>query len=123
MRIEKLTPDFSVCRVKDFSGVDITQEFVFTAKTDEEYSLVCPAEVVPENVIEREDCWTGFRIVGVLDFSLIGILADISSVLAADGISIFAVSTFNTDYILVRKERADDACMALSNAGYEIVSG
>ena len=89
MRIERLSPDFSVCRVKDFSGVDISGDFVFTAKTDDEYSLVCPAEIVPEIVIEREDHWTGFRIVGVLDFSLIGILADISSALAAEGISIF----------------------------------
>lgn len=123
MRIEKLTPDFSVCRVKDFSGVDITQDFVFTAKTDEEYSLVCPKDVVPENSIEEVGSWTCFRIEGTLDFAQIGILADISSALAAEGISIFAASTFNTDYILVRKERADDACMALSNAGYEIVSG
>ncbi|HJJ31415.1 MAG TPA: ACT domain-containing protein [Methanocorpusculum sp.] len=120
MRIEKLTPDFSVCRVKDFSGVDFTRDFVFTAKTDEEYSLVCPSDIVPENVVEQEGRWTCLRIEGVLDFSLVGILAKVSSVLAAEGISIFAVSTFNTDYILVRKEKADDACRALSNAGYEL---
>ena len=121
MRIERLSPDFSVCRVKDFSGVDISGDFVFTAKTDDEYSLVCPAEIVPEIVIEREDHWTGFRIVGVLDFSLIGILADISSVLAAEGISIFALSTFNTDYILVRRENTEAASNALSKAGYELI--
>ena len=121
MRIERLSPDFSLCRVKDFSCVDISGDFVFTAKTDEECSLVCPAEIVPEIVIEREDHWTGFRIVGVLDFSLIGILADISSVLAAEGISIFALSTFNTDYILVRRENTEAASNALSKAGYELI--
>lgn len=121
MRIERLSPDFSVCRVKDFSGVDISGDFVFTAKTDEEFSLVCPTDIVPENVIEREDQWTGFRIVGVLDFSLIGILAKVSSVLAAEGISIFALSTFNTDYILVKRENAEDACNVLSKAGYELI--
>ena len=121
MRIEKLTPDFSVCRVKDFSGVDFARDFVFTAKTDEEYSLVCPLDIVPENVIEREDRWTCLRIEGVLDFSLIGILANISSVLTAEGISIFALSTFNTDYILVKRENAEDACNALSKAGYELI--
>ncbi len=76
---------------------------------------------VPSNVIKRDDGWRAFRIQGVLDFSLIGILAKIASVLADNGISIFAVSTYNTDYVMVKKENFQDALEVLAAAGYEIV--
>ena len=59
----------------------------------------CPVELV-----ERDDGRKGFRIQGVLDFSLIGILAGIAEILAENGISIFAISTYNTDYVLMKKE-------------------
>ena len=68
----------------------------------------------------REDGWRAFRIVGVLDFSLIGILARISACLAENGIGIFAVSTFNTDYILTRAKDFDRAVKALREAGHAI---
>lgn len=76
---------------------------------------------VPANVIKRDDGWRAFRIQGVLNFSLIGILAKIASVLADNGFSIFAVSTYNTDYVLVKKERFQDALGVLAVAGYDIV--
>ena len=76
---------------------------------------------VPANVIKRDDGWMAFRIQGVLDFSLIGILAKIASVLADNGISIFAVSTYNTDYVMVKKENFQDALEVLAAAGYDIV--
>jgi hypothetical protein len=60
--------------------------------------------MVPDNTIDRDDGWKAFRIVGVLDFSLIGILAKISRILATNEIGIFAVSTYNTDYILTKEE-------------------
>ena len=107
--VEEIQGLFSVCKVKDFSGVDLAKDFTFTAKTDEENSLVCRVEDVPENIIERSDSWRAFRVKGVLDFSLVGILAEISSKLAREGIALFAVSTFNTDYILVKEEYFDRA--------------
>ena len=75
---------------------------------------------VPENVTERDDGWRAFRIQGVLDFSLIGILAGISKVLAERKIGIFVVSTYNTDYVMVKKENYKKALAALADAGYEI---
>lgn len=65
---------------------------------------MCITSEVPENTIQRDDGWKAFRIQGVLDFSLIGILAKIATILADNGISIFAVSTYNTDYILIKKK-------------------
>ena len=67
------------------------------------------------------DGWKAFRIQGVLDFSLIGILAKIATVLADNGISIFAVSTYNTDYVLIKKENYQKALEVLQTAGYKIV--
>ena len=75
---------------------------------------------MPENVLIREDGWRAFRIQGVLDFSLIGILSKLSAILAGNGIGIFAVSTFNTDYILVREDDFDRAMNVLAAAGYGI---
>ena len=98
-----LADRFSVCKVVDYSGIDLTQPFCFTGATDEEYSLVCLEGLVPHNTTEREDGWRGFRIVGKLDFSLIGILARISGILAEAGIGIFAVSTFRLYFHKGRK--------------------
>jgi hypothetical protein len=118
--LETLRPRFSVCKVKDYSGVDLTKPFCFTGTTDEENSLVCPEALVPGNTIERDDGWKGFRIIGQLDFSLIGILARISKILAEGGIGIFALSTYNTDYILTKEENFEKAMKVLKNAGYEV---
>ena len=121
MEIKKLGYDFSVCKVADYSQVDLTGEFVFVGKTDEEASLVCRTKDVPANVTAREDGWKAFRIQGVLDFSLIGILSAISGILAENGIGIFAVSTYNTDYIFTKAESFQRALDALARAGYVIV--
>lgn len=72
------------------------------------------------NTVERDDGWKAFRIQGVLDFSLIGILSRISAILAENKIGIFAVSTYNTDYILVKKENYQRALKALETQGYRI---
>ena len=117
MRLEKLRYDLSVCQVKDLTDVN---DFLFLAKTDKELSVVCETAKVPENTINREDGWTAFRVEGSLEFSLVGILADLSHCLADAGISIFAVSTYDTDYILVKKDNWDRAKSALLNAGYEV---
>ncbi len=121
MEIKKIDYDFSVCKVKDFSKVNLDNEYCFIGKTDEENSLVCITENIPENVTEREDDWKAFRIQGVLDFSLIGILAKISALLAENKIGIFAISTYNTDYILTKKDNYEKALEVLINAGYQVV--
>ena len=121
MKIKRIDYNFTVCKVKDLSDVDIMDEFCFIGKTDQELSVVCITENTPENTLEREDGWKAFRIEGVLDFSLIGILSKISTVLADNSIGIFAVSTFNTDYVLVKKDNYEKALLALEKAGYFIV--
>ena len=120
MELKLLHKDFSVCKVEDFSQVNLDAEYCFLGKTDEENSLVCMTDEVPSNVIQRDDGWKGFRIQDVLDFSLIGILAEISAILAENGISIFAVSTYNTDYILIKIEKYQKALDVLKASGYQI---
>jgi len=124
MELKVIDCEFSVCKVKSFEGIDISRRYTFTACTDEEFSLVCPTEfvpAVPDLTLEREDGWRAFRICGVLDFSLVGILAKISAVLSDSGIGIFAVSTFNTDYVLTKAENFGRALDALRMRGYTVV--
>ena len=121
MEIKRIDFDFSVCKVEDYSLTNTDSEYCFIGKTDEENSLVCITSDVPPNVIERDDGWKAFRIQGILDFSLIGVLSKISGILADNKIGIFAISTFNTDYILTKQENYDKALSLLRDAGYEIV--
>ena len=120
MNLKKLDHDLTVCKLSEKAKIDLNKDFYFLGKTDEELSLVCKTEDTPADTIERDDGWKGFRIQGTLDFSLIGILSKLSSILAENKIGIFAVSTFNTDYILVKSENFTRALNVLSSAGYEI---
>ena len=118
MELKRIEYDFTVCKVPDISDIDMTAQFCFVGKTDEELSLVCKTEDTPVKTIERDDGWKGFRIQGMLDFSLIGILSKLSGILADHKIGIFAVSTYNTDYILVKEENYDRALKVLASEGY-----
>ncbi len=120
MKIKKIPQDFSVCQVEDYALVNLDSEYCFIGKTDEEKSLVCITDEVPANVIQRDDGWKAFCIQGVLDFSLIGILSKIAEILADNNISIFAVSTYNTDYVLVKEENYQKGLEILETAGYEV---
>lgn len=121
MKLKKLDYALTVCKVASEYDIDLNKEFYFVGRTDEEYSLVCITENTPANTLEREDGWKGFRIQGTLDFSMIGVLSKLSGLLAQNKIGIFVVSTFNTDYILVKEENFDKALKILSLAGYDIV--
>ncbi len=120
MQLKAVPADLSVCKVKDYSEVNYDAPFCFTASTDEEKSLVCRTVDVPPHTLKRDDGWKAFCIEGILDFSLIGILAKISTVLAKQQIGIFAISTYNTDYILTKKENFPKALDVLAQAGYQI---
>ena len=120
MEIKRMDCNFSVCKVADYSLVKLDSEYSFIGKTDEEKSLVCITEDVPSNVTEREDGWMAFRIQGVLDFSMIGILSEISGILAENKIGIFVISTYNTDYVLTKKENYQRVLDVLNRAGYKI---
>ena len=118
MKLEVLPQLFSVCKVADYGGVDFGAPFVFTGATDGEKSLVCPTTLVPANTFARSDGWRAFRVAGTLDFSLVGILASLSKTLADAGVGIFAISTFDTDYILTKAEDFDRALAALRAEGH-----
>lgn len=120
MTIHPIDGDFSVCKVSDFSQVNWHADYCFTGKTDEEHSLVCLTADVPTLTIAREDGWKAFRIQGSLDFALVGILARISTLLAQSGISIFALSTYNTDYVLTKESDFLSALAILRSSGYPI---
>jgi uncharacterized protein len=93
--------------------------FLSVTRTPNELSLVCSREGVPES-IQQEGPWRALKVEGPLDFSLTGILAGLSGVLALAEVSLFAISTYDTDYILVQEKDLDKALAALSSAGYQM---
>ena len=120
MELRVIDQQLTVCKVADIAAIDLTADLFFIGKTEEEVSLVCRTEDTPAETIDREDGWRGFRVQGVLDFSLVGILSKLSGILAVHGISIFAVSTYNTDYILVKEDAFERAMEALAAEGYPV---
>lgn len=115
--IDKL---FSVCQVEDYSQICFDKEYVFIQKTSEENSLVMITDELPSNIIKQEDGFKCFYIEGVLDFSLIGILSKIAGILADASISIFCISTYNTDYVFIKEEKFELALQLLAKQGYSI---
>ncbi len=95
-------------------------ELLAFVRTDEELSIVCPSDGVPQGVL-AEDGWRAVKVVGPLDFSLLGVLAHLTAVLAEAGVSIFALSTYNTDYLLLKGECLDEAVAALREAGHRVI--
>jgi hypothetical protein len=119
----KLLPEpFAVCRFAPHTSIapliPISGFFALT-RTDDEVSLVVDeAAIQPE--WQAEMGWRGMKVLGPLDFSLVGILSSLALPLADAGISIFAISTFDTDYLLVKADRLADALKALREAGFVI---
>ncbi len=118
MTLQWIAEPMSVCRLKTAEGVDLSARFVFFARTDAELSLVCPTRLAPADAEKREDGWRMFRVEGPLDFSLVGVLSRLSGALAQAGVGLFALSTYDTDYILVRGPQAARAEAALERAGF-----
>lgn len=121
MKLKKIPFDLTVCKIKSISDINLNSDFYFINKTDDELSLVCKTNDTPSDTNARDDGWRGFHIEGMLDFSLIGILSKISAILADNQISIFAVSTYNTDYFLVKAKYFDKALSVLITEGYDIL--
>lgn len=120
LEIKVIDQDFSICKPENLSQIKWEEDYFFIGKTDEELSLVCSTESVSDNTLSRDDGWKAFRIQGVLDFSLIGILSRITTLLADNKIGVLSISTYNTDYILTKKENFEDALRVLSDNGYII---
>ena len=120
MRLQIIEGKFSVCKVENLRAVNFNVPWLFVGKTDAEISVVCLTADVPHATLAREDGWRTLRVAEQMDFGLTGVLAGLSTVLAQAGISIFAVSTFDTDYILVKAENLGLAQSALEAGGHTI---
>lgn len=119
-QLSVLDDDFAIHRFGADSEIPeqvFKSGFYTITRTDEELSIVCPSETVLQSD-KSEPGWACIKVLGPLDFSLTGILADISRVLAAAKISIYAISTFDTDYILVKRGKIESAKRALQDDGY-----
>lgn len=120
LTLTPLNQSFAVCKVSDYSQVNWDSPYIYIGKTDQENSLVCLSQDIPANATAIDDNWSAFRIQGVLEFSLIGILSQLSTILAENKIGIFAISTYNTDYILTKTKDFDKAMTLLAQAGYQV---
>lgn len=118
MNIQLLSPPFAVCRLRALPRE--VRQWHFLSVTDEEISLVCPERDAPADAEHIDRGWRAFRVAGPLDFSLIGILADLSTALAAADVGLFAVSTYDTDYLLVKETQLARAEEALIRAGHAV---
>lgn len=119
-RIEFLPGDYTLCKLRSVPGPVRTDGLYFLLLTVTEISLVCRSCDLPSGVIKSDGGWRAMRIAGTLDLSLTGILSGITAVLAEKKIPVFAVSTFDTDYILVKSAGAERAADALREAGYRV---
>ncbi len=124
LNLEILEGTYCVCKglsTHDISNIQEMSDFFSLTKTCDELSVVCSQMAVPNNVqAECERDWKIFKVMGPLDFSLVGILANLSALLTAASISIFVISTFDTDYILIKEVNLDQAVTALEKGGHTI---
>jgi uncharacterized protein len=97
-------------------------EFFSITRTNEELSIVCPTANVPDGILKDvEHHWKCIKVEGVLDFALTGILSSLANPLAENNISIFAMSTFNTDYLLIKVDSIEKAKSVLEYAGHTFI--
>jgi hypothetical protein len=116
--------DFAVCQLASSDAVPSwgsKGKVVSVTRTADELSIVCSEDVVPAGV-KCERGWRAMRVVGSMDFSAVGVLASLIGPLAEAGISIFAISTFDTDYLLVKQQTLNAAVEALKQHGHVIES-
>lgn len=136
--LKVLDPLFSVCKASPLVGREliaaVSQELlrcqddseccVSLTRSDEELSVVLRSDRVPFvlGTVEHEEVktWRAFRVEGQLDFSLVGVLSTISGLLASKEISIFVISTFNTDYFFVKEDKLESALLTLRAHGMDI---
>lgn len=121
MELRILDGNYSIHRLnpsQEIPACVLNSEFFNISRTDEELSIVCSSEVE----IKSEQCdsdWSCIKVPGPVDFGLTGIFAKISDILARSNISIFAISTYDTDYILVKTYKINEAISALKKSGYK----
>lgn len=121
--LKRLEENFTIHSLQPESIVPkevLSAPIYFMAKTYEEISIVLPSNIDIDSDDSEPD-WLALEVIGPLDFTLTGILSNISTVLANEKISIFAISTFDTDYILVKSNTIDQAVDALRKNQYQVI--
>lgn len=114
-------PDLAM--VKMPVGADVAvraDEFFYLAHTGDETTVICKPESAPHAAIEVNAGWSGFKVQGPFAFGVVGVIANLSKTMAEAGISVIPLSSFDTDWILVRSERAQDAARAWQSSGHRI---
>ncbi|MDR2393302.1 MAG: ACT domain-containing protein [Treponema sp.] len=122
MLLELLKGEYAVYQCNTQYALDknrVEKEFLSLTKTKDEISIVASSKSI-EPYEKIEDGWNILKIMGTLDFSLTGIISTISTILANENISVFVISTYNTDYIMIKKEAIEAAIEVLKKNGYEI---
>ncbi|MDR0325007.1 MAG: ACT domain-containing protein [Oscillospiraceae bacterium] len=120
MELIVLGRDFTVCKIHSIAEADLSGEYVFVAKTDDEVSLVCETRYTPQNAVAVETGWKALKIAGTLDFGMVGVISRITGILAQAELSVFVVSTYNTDYILVKASILEKCLDLLETNDYMI---
>lgn len=119
MKLERVPGDFVVCRLPPDSEwiPPSVSPFASATRTVDELSIVCETQFAPANS-RVESGWKCFRVSGSIPFETIGLLASLTEPLADASISVFAISTFDTDYLMVKFENCDKAVSTLKAAGF-----
>lgn len=124
MELKILKDTYAICKFKPDSNMPnplINSDFFSVTKTQDELSVVCKQSQITANQIEINRDWRILKIIGPLDFSLVGIIAEISGLLSKSKISIFTISTYDTDYILVKNKNLEKAVEVLESNGKKII--
>lgn len=122
LRLLVLDGRLAVCRLEPGAGIPAWAskgDFFSVTRTPEELSVVCPDEDVPADV-RSEGGWRALKLEGPFEFTQVGVLASVTVPLAEAGVGIFAVSTFDTDYVLLKEDQLDPAVAALRGHGHEV---
>ncbi len=121
MKLKVIEQEFVICKVETLDEINVHDEYCFISKTDEEISLVCTTRYTPTRLLDIQKGYRGFRIEGTLDFNLIGIIAKITALLSLNEISVFTISTFNTDYFFVKNAKLGKTLDILKANNYEMI--
>jgi len=115
----------AVCKLSKDAAIPewaLNSNFLALIRTPDEFTMVCPQTNVPEGVT-AEQGWAALRVHGPLEFEMVGVLATLATTLAQAGVSIYAISTYDTDYILLKETMMEIARSALVNTGHKVIDG
>lgn len=118
MKLQRIGEPYSICKIDNMRGIDMTRPYWFLLHTDTEFNLVCETKYEPDDAIRSEQGYEVLRISSPLDFHQVGVIADIAKALADAEISVFNVSTFDSVYFLMEDEFMPQAIAVLEKMGH-----